>query len=298
MCGCVYILLAQVARRIDSPASRLLPSLCALPCSTRGDLYAVRTNALACLNELVTDALTLVPDCLDYMRQIKHPEVFRFCAIPQVRALIPRRHERWPFVLRTLFSGLFVSYIRIEVIGGSTSYREGTAAVYIHMFLYIMLLFSRCCNEDTLLVVNQSGDGHRHARRDIRQPGGFPRCCQDPEGAGVPHDPGERRFGRHLSLVQQVGWIHRSAHTPVRPVRRSHRRNLQDCVGVYKSDWQGPSLEHRRLRGLFGASYYGVGLLVPKVRLCYVAHTRRFIGIPDTKNAGAYILWKAFWHTW
>lgn len=46
-----------------------------------------RTNALACLNELVTDALTLVPDCLDYMRQIKHPEVFRFCAIPQVMAI-------------------------------------------------------------------------------------------------------------------------------------------------------------------------------------------------------------------
>ena len=45
-----------------------------------------RENALACLNELVTDALALVPDCLAYMRQIKHPEVFRFCAIPQVRA--------------------------------------------------------------------------------------------------------------------------------------------------------------------------------------------------------------------
>jgi len=46
-----------------------------------------RENALACLNELVTDALALVPDCLAYMRQIKHPEVFRFCAIPQVRVL-------------------------------------------------------------------------------------------------------------------------------------------------------------------------------------------------------------------
>ena len=45
----------------------------------------VRENALGCLNELVTDALALVPDCLAYMRQIKHPEVFRFCAIPQVR---------------------------------------------------------------------------------------------------------------------------------------------------------------------------------------------------------------------
>lgn len=47
---------------------------------------ACRDNALACLNELVTDALTLVPECLAYMRQIKNPEVFRFCAIPQVTA--------------------------------------------------------------------------------------------------------------------------------------------------------------------------------------------------------------------
>ncbi|CAM9097039.1 unnamed protein product [Hapterophycus canaliculatus] len=46
-----------------------------------------RNNALACLNELVTDALALLPDCLAYMRQIKHPEVFRFCAIPQVMAI-------------------------------------------------------------------------------------------------------------------------------------------------------------------------------------------------------------------
>ncbi|CAN0161598.1 unnamed protein product [Scytosiphon promiscuus] len=46
-----------------------------------------RDNALACLNELVTDALALVPDCLAYMQQIKHPEVFRFCAIPQVMAI-------------------------------------------------------------------------------------------------------------------------------------------------------------------------------------------------------------------
>lgn len=47
---------------------------------------ACSDNALACLNELVTDALALVPDCLAYMRQIKNPEVFRFCAIPQVGA--------------------------------------------------------------------------------------------------------------------------------------------------------------------------------------------------------------------
>lgn len=42
---------------------------------------------MACLNELVTDALALVPECLAYMRLLKHPGVFRFCAIPQVTVL-------------------------------------------------------------------------------------------------------------------------------------------------------------------------------------------------------------------
>ena len=44
-------------------------------------------GARACLNELVTDALTLVPDCLVYLRRLENPAVFRFCAIPQVMAI-------------------------------------------------------------------------------------------------------------------------------------------------------------------------------------------------------------------
>ncbi|MCW5907100.1 MAG: squalene synthase [Chitinophagales bacterium] len=44
-------------------------------------------ESLACLNHLVTDALQHVPDCIAYMKQIQHPKVFRFCAIPQVMAM-------------------------------------------------------------------------------------------------------------------------------------------------------------------------------------------------------------------
>ncbi|CAM9211041.1 unnamed protein product [Discosporangium mesarthrocarpum] len=44
-------------------------------------------RAVACLNELVTDALELVPECLAYMHMIEHPEVFKFCAIPQAMAI-------------------------------------------------------------------------------------------------------------------------------------------------------------------------------------------------------------------
>jgi hypothetical protein len=39
------------------------------------------------LNELVTGALELAPDCLTYMSKLQCVEVFRFCAIPQVMAI-------------------------------------------------------------------------------------------------------------------------------------------------------------------------------------------------------------------
>lgn len=47
----------------------------------------VRAKSLACLNELVTDALELAPDCLAYMSMLQCTEIFKFCAIPQVMAI-------------------------------------------------------------------------------------------------------------------------------------------------------------------------------------------------------------------
>ena len=47
----------------------------------------VRTSGLDCLNFLVGDALELVPDSLAYLALLRTPEVFRFCAIPQVMAI-------------------------------------------------------------------------------------------------------------------------------------------------------------------------------------------------------------------
>ena len=40
--------------------------------------------AVACLNEMVTDALKHVPHCLRYMERLHDEQIFRFCAIPQV----------------------------------------------------------------------------------------------------------------------------------------------------------------------------------------------------------------------
>jgi hypothetical protein len=45
-------------------------------------------EARACLNHLVADALTLAPSCLRYLAALRHPDVFRFCAIPQVRGAV------------------------------------------------------------------------------------------------------------------------------------------------------------------------------------------------------------------
>ena len=44
-------------------------------------------ESLACINELVTDALTHVGNCVQYLNMIRDKKVFRFCAIPQVMAM-------------------------------------------------------------------------------------------------------------------------------------------------------------------------------------------------------------------
>mmetsp|Transcript_6541 Transcript_6541/g.13700 ORF Transcript_6541/g.13700 Transcript_6541/m.13700 type:complete len:812 (-) Transcript_6541:185-2620(-) len=51
------------------------------------DSAPVRNAALGCLNELVTDALELAPDCLGYLSGLRCAEIYRFCAIPQVMAI-------------------------------------------------------------------------------------------------------------------------------------------------------------------------------------------------------------------
>ncbi|KAI3429253.1 hypothetical protein D9Q98_005350 [Chlorella vulgaris] len=48
---------------------------------------AQSTPALHCLNHLITDALGHVESCLEYMSRLRQPNVFRFCAIPQIMAI-------------------------------------------------------------------------------------------------------------------------------------------------------------------------------------------------------------------
>jgi len=44
-------------------------------------------EAVHCLNHLITDALSHVPACLEYIEKLKDPTIFNFCAIPQVMAI-------------------------------------------------------------------------------------------------------------------------------------------------------------------------------------------------------------------
>lgn len=43
--------------------------------------------AIACLNHMVADALTLLPSCIQYISRLRDADVFKFCAIPQVMAI-------------------------------------------------------------------------------------------------------------------------------------------------------------------------------------------------------------------
>lgn len=45
-------------------------------------------KAVQCLNDMVTNALIHVEDCLQYMSALRDPAIFRFCAIPQVEDVL------------------------------------------------------------------------------------------------------------------------------------------------------------------------------------------------------------------
>lgn len=59
------------------------------PTGDLGDLAKPenREDAVHCLNELITNALECIPECLMYMDLLRTDEVYRFCSIPQVMAI-------------------------------------------------------------------------------------------------------------------------------------------------------------------------------------------------------------------
>jgi farnesyl-diphosphate farnesyltransferase len=57
------------------------------------------SNAVLCLNDMITDAMTHAAESLDYLHIIKDPSVFRFCAIPQVFFVLWLIISIFPFAL-------------------------------------------------------------------------------------------------------------------------------------------------------------------------------------------------------
>lgn len=60
-------------------------------------------KAVQCLNDMVTNALIHVEDCLKYMSALRDPAIFRFCAIPQVEMFLCGFLYFRPFYLHYAF---------------------------------------------------------------------------------------------------------------------------------------------------------------------------------------------------
>ncbi|XP_022763196.1 squalene synthase-like isoform X2 [Durio zibethinus] len=72
-------------------------------------------KAVQCLNDMITNALIHVDDCLKYMAALHDPAIFRFCAIPQIMAI----------------GTLALCYNNIEVFRGVVKMRRGLTAKVI-----------------------------------------------------------------------------------------------------------------------------------------------------------------------
>ncbi|KAG6386437.1 hypothetical protein SASPL_155339 [Salvia splendens] len=72
-------------------------------------------KSVHCLNDMVTNALTHVEDCLKYMHALRDPAIFRFCAIPQIMAI----------------GTLALCYNNIQVFRGVVKMRRGLTAKVI-----------------------------------------------------------------------------------------------------------------------------------------------------------------------
>ncbi|CAL9228004.1 unnamed protein product [Arabidopsis halleri] len=70
------------------------------------------TKAVQCLNEMVTNALNHVEDCLKYLTSLRDPATFQFCAIPQIVAI----------------GTLSLCYNNVQVFRGVVSLRRGLIA--------------------------------------------------------------------------------------------------------------------------------------------------------------------------
>ncbi|CAI9103727.1 OLC1v1002265C1 [Oldenlandia corymbosa var. corymbosa] len=135
-------------------------------------------KAVQCLNDMVTNALMHVEDCLTYMSNLRDPAIFRFCAIPQIMAI----------------GTLAMCYNNIEVFRGVVKMRRGLTAkvidrtntmadVYGGFYDFSLMLKSKVDDNDPnakktrnsieaiLKACNDSGTLHK--RKSLRDEPGY-----------------------------------------------------------------------------------------------------------------------------
>ena len=76
------------------------------------ELQASETKGLAALNEVIINALNLVPACLEFLECLENQQVFRFCAIPQLMAIA---------TLEELFDNKKVLHENVKIRKGKTA---------------------------------------------------------------------------------------------------------------------------------------------------------------------------------
>lgn len=99
--------------------------------ATLQDLQNDEKNGLEVLNEVIINALSHVPACLEYLGCIKNKEIFRFCAIPQLMAIA---------TLHELFNNPHVLTSNVKIRKGKTAKyfmsiqeMDKTRAEFIHV---------------------------------------------------------------------------------------------------------------------------------------------------------------------
>ena len=139
------------ARWVDSEDEAIYPSPQVRKIIGKGS----STRSLECLNALVADALDLVPDALEYLRRLKNPRVYRFCAIPQVMAIA---------TLADCFNNpdLFTGVVKIRkgmaanIILDSQTH-DATLCWFDHFARDILIQLTRAsADEDTLVKIRSA----------------------------------------------------------------------------------------------------------------------------------------------
>ncbi|XWS40092.1 hypothetical protein CRYUN_Cryun18bG0110500 [Craigia yunnanensis] len=119
-------------------------------------------KAVQCLNDMVTNALVHVDDCLKYMFALRDPAIFRFCAIPQIMAI----------------GTLALCYNNIEVFRGVVKMRRGLTAKVIDRTNTMADVYGAF--HDFSCTLNAKVDNnHPNAQKTLSRPDSILKTCRD-----------------------------------------------------------------------------------------------------------------------